>query len=628
MLNFFAGAYDIVVVGAGHAGIEAALAAARMGCRTLCVCTCLDAVGNMPCNPSIGGTAKGQLVREIDALGGEMARAADAVCLQFRMLNRGKGPAVYSPRAQADRLAYRAYMRRALERCPGLELAQGECQRLLTDEAGAVCGVQLVGGARYDCKAVVLATGTYLGARTFTGEVVREIGPDGMYAATHLTACLRELGLSLRRFKTGTPARVSGRSLDFSKMESQTGDPEETGFSFDRDAPVNNRAVCWLTYTNQQTHEIIRASLDRSPLFSGVIHGTGPRYCPSIEDKVVRFPEKTRHQLFLEPCGADSDEYYVQGMSSSLPEDIQRAFLRTVPGLEQVHLLRPGYAIEYDCIDPLQLDHRLAVRAVPGLFCAGQLCGSSGYEEAAGQGLVAGVNAALTVLGRPPFTLARRDGYLGTLIDDLVTRGTNEPYRMMTSRSEYRLICRQDNADARLMPYGHRLGLISDARLAAMEQRQAQTRAEIARLQKTVAPPNETVNAFLTACGTSPIALSGASLAELLRRPQLTYDALAQIDPQRPPLPRPVREQVELQIKYEGYIRRQLKEVEEQRRLEDSPLPPDLDYLSIQTLRTEARQKLQAVRPETLGQASRVSGVSPADIGALMVYLSHRSDTK
>ncbi len=407
MLDFFAGQYDIVVVGAGHAGIEAALAAARLGCRTLCVCTCLDAVGNMPCNPSIGGTAKGQLVREIDALGGEMARAADAVCLQFRMLNRGKGPAVYSPRAQSDRLAYRAYMRRALERCPGLELAQGECAQVLTDEQGAVCGVRLVGGARYDCKAVVLATGTYLGARTFTGEVVRESGPDGMYAATHLTACLQALGLSLRRFKTGTPARVSGRSLDFSKMEPQTGDPEETGFSFDRDAPVNNQAVCWLTYTNQQTHEIIRASLDRSPLFSGVIHGTGPRYCPSIEDKVVRFPEKTRHQLFLEPCGADSDEYYVQGMSSSLPEDIQRAFLRTIPGLEQVHLLRPGYAIEYDCIDPLQLDHRLAVRAVPGLFCAGQLCGSSGYEEAAGQGLVAGVNAALTVLGRPPFTLAR-----------------------------------------------------------------------------------------------------------------------------------------------------------------------------------------------------------------------------
>ena len=626
MLDFFAGKFDIVVVGAGHAGIEAALAAARMGAQTLCLCTSLEGVGNMPCNPSIGGTAKGQLVREIDALGGEMARAADAACLQFRMLNRGKGPAVYSPRAQSDRMAYRAYMRRALERCENLMLAQGECEAVLTDENRHVTGVKLVGGARYDCAAVVLATGTFLGAKTFTGEVVRHMGPDGMYSADSMTAHLREMGIRLRRFKTGTPARISAKSVDFSKMEPQRGDDGETGFTFGKDTPAENRLCCWLTYTNEKTHEIIRASLDRSPLFSGEIQGTGPRYCPSIEDKVVRFPEKNRHQIFLEPCGGDTDEYYLQGMSSSLPEDVQRAFLRTIPGLEQVHLLRPGYAIEYDCIDPLQLDHRLALREYPGLFCAGQLCGSSGYEEAAGQGLIAGINAALSVQNKKPFTLRRSDGYIGTLIDDLVTRGTNEPYRMMTSRSEYRLICRQDNADSRLMPYGYALGLVPKERLEAMEQKQAQIAQEIRRLWKTVVPPSEKTNALLEACGTTGITLSGASLAELLRRPQIGYDALAPIDPERPALPYPVREQVEIEIKYEGYIRRQMKEIEEQRRLEDSPLPPDLDYLSIRTLRTEARQKLDTVRPETLGQAGRISGVSPADIGALMVYLSHREE--
>ena len=626
MLDFFAGQYDIVVVGAGHAGIEAALAAARLGASTLCLCTSLEGIGNMPCNPSIGGTAKGQLVREIDALGGEMARAADATCLQFRMLNRGKGPAVFSPRAQSDRMAYRAYMRKVMEHCPNLDLAQGECSEILTDERGAVCGLRVVGGGRYDCKAVILCTGTFLGAKTFTGEVVRSMGPDGMHAADYLTEHLEKLGIRMRRFKTGTPARVSGKSLDFSKMTPQPGDDGELGFAFDRTEEVTNAVTCWLTYTAPETHEIIRGSLERSPLYCGEIVGTGPRYCPSIEDKVVRFPEKERHQLFLEPCGGDTDEYYVQGMSSSLPEDVQRAFLRTIPGLESVHILRPGYAIEYDCIDPLQLDHTMALRDVPGLYCAGQLCGSSGYEEAAAQGLIAGINAARKLQDKPPFTLKRRDGYIGTLIDDLVTRGTNEPYRMMTSRSEYRLICRQDNADSRLMPLGHEVGLISDDRLSAMKSRQEQIKNEIHRLEKTIAPPNDKTNDFLTSHGTAPIALRGASLADLLRRPELCYDHLAEIDPAPPALPRPVTEQVEIEIKYEGYIRRQLKDIEEQRRLEDSPLPPDSDYLSIRTLRTEARQKLQAVRPETLGQAGRISGVSPADVGALMVYLSHREE--
>ena len=626
MLDFFAGQYDIVVVGAGHAGIEAALAAARLGASTLCLCTSLEGIGNMPCNPSIGGTAKGQLVREIDALGGEMARAADATCLQFRMLNRGKGPAVFSPRAQSDRMAYRAYMRKVMEHCPNLDLAQGECSEILTDERGAVCGLRVVGGGRYDCKAVILCTGTFLGAKTFTGEVVRNMGPDGMHAADYLTEHLEKLGIRMRRFKTGTPARVSGKSLDFSKMTPQPGDDGELGFAFDRTEQVANVVTCWLTYTAPETHEIIRGSLERSPLYCGEIVGTGPRYCPSIEDKVVRFPDKERHQLFLEPCGGDTDEYYVQGMSSSLPEDVQRAFLRTIPGLESVHILRPGYAIEYDCIDPLQLDHTMALRDVPGLYCAGQLCGSSGDEEAAAQGLIAGINAARRLQDKPPFTLKRRDGYIGTLIDDLVTRGTNEPYRMMTSRSEYRLICRQDNADSRLMPLGHEVGLISDDRLSAMKTRQEQIKNEIHRLEKTIAPPNDKTNDFLTSHGTAPIALRGASLADLLRRPELCYDHLAEIDPAPPALPRPVTEQVEIEIKYEGYIRRQLKDIEEQRRLEDSPLPPDIDYLSIRTLRTEARQKLQAVRPETLGQAGRISGVSPADVGALMVYLSHREE--
>lgn len=624
-MKFTAGEYEVAVIGAGHAGIEAALAAARLGCRTVCICTSLDAVGNMPCNPSVGGTAKGQLVREIDALGGEMGRAADAACLQFRMLNRGKGPAVFSPRSQSDRMAYRGYMRRALDSQPGLSLVQGECAEILL-ENGAVCGVALTGGAVYRARAVILATGTYLRARTFVGEVTREIGPDGMYAACALSPCLEALGLTLRRFKTGTPARVDGRSLDFSAMEVQRGDAEADGFAFDRQVPVCNDSVCYLTYTNEETHRVIRGALDRSPLYSGKIHGVGPRYCPSIEDKVVRFPDKPRHQLFLEPCGRDSNEYYVQGMSSSLPEDVQLAFLRTIRGLEQVRVMRPGYAIEYDCLDPQCLTRALAVKSVPGLYAAGQLCGSSGYEEAAGQGLVAGVNAVHWVRGKEPFILRRSDGYIGTLIDDLVTRGTNEPYRMMTSRSEYRLIARQDNADQRLTPYGVALGLVDPQRLADVEEKQRQTQAEIARLWQVTAPPSQAVNALLEACGTSPLERSGAKLAELLRRPQITYADLAPVDPQRPALSRSVQEQVEIAVKYEGYIRRQMQDIAEQQRMEDRALPGELDYLSIATLRIEARQKLDRVRPDTLGQASRISGVSPADIGALMVYLSHRED--
>ena len=623
-MNYLAGQYDIAVIGAGHAGIEAALAAARLGCSTVCICTSLDAVGNLPCNPSIGGTAKGQLVREIDALGGEMGRAADHACLQFRMLNRGKGPAVFSPRSQTDRMEYRAYMRRTMDAQEGLTLVQGECAQILQDETGAVCGVVLVGGATYKVKAAVLATGTYLCAKTFTGEVVRDMGPDGMYAACALSEDLRRMGLQLRRFKTGTPARVDGRSLDFSKMERQEGDPGELGFAFGRTEPVRNDCVCWLTYTNQATHDVIRANLDRSPLYGGVIHGVGPRYCPSIEDKVVRFPEKKRHQLFLEPCGAEMNEYYVQGMSSSLPEDVQLAFLRTIPGLEQVRVMRPGYAIEYDCIDPQTLHRTLAVKDIPGLFAAGQLCGSSGYEEAAGQGLIAGINAARMVQGKEPITLRRSDGYIGTLIDDLVTRGTNEPYRMMTSRSEYRLIARQDNADQRLMPLGAEIGLVSQERLAQMQADVDATEEEIKRLWRITAPPSEEVNALLQSLNAGGLQNAGAKLAELLRRPQVGYADLAPIDPTRPVLSTKITEQVEILIKYEGYIKRQMADIHEQQRMEDRALPADIDYMSISTIRTEARQKLSLVRPETLGQASRISGVSPADIGALMVYLSHR----
>ena len=612
----------MVVIGAGHAGIEAALASARLGKQTLLITTNLDSVGNMPCNPSIGGTAKGQLVREIDALGGEMGRAADACGIQFRMLNRGKGPAVHSPRAQADRAAYKQYMKSVLEHCPHLRLRQDEAVDVETED-GAVCAVHCRGGARFQTRAVVVCTGTFLNGRIFIGEHSQASGPDGLAAACQLTGSLERLGLRFRRFKTGTPARVDARSIDFSQLEVQRGDQPPQPFSFDgEEEALYNDAVCYLTYTNTNTHEVIRRALARSPLYTGEIQGVGPRYCPSIEDKIVRFSTKERHQVFIEPCGKNSGEMYLQGLSTSLPEDVQLEFLRTIPGLQHVEIMRPGYAIEYDCLDPTQLEASLAVRGVAGLYAAGQICGTSGYEEAAGQGWLAGVNAARFLDGEEPVVLDRSDGYLGTLIDDIVTKGTNEPYRMMTSRSEYRLLLRQDNADQRLMPLGYRVGLVSKERLERMEEDYRQTAVEIERLSHTAAK-GPALTKLLEERGSAPVA-NGILLADLLRRPEISYDCLAPVDPERPPLSRKVREQVEIQIKYQGYIQREQRQVEEHKRLEERQLPPDLDYLHMETLRLEARQKLDQMRPRSLGQAARISGVSPSDIGALMILLAQR----
>lgn len=622
-MEYFAKKYDIAVIGAGHAGIEAALAASRLGAQTVCFTVNLDWVGNMPCNPSIGGTSKGHLVREIDALGGEMGKAADKNSIQIRMLNLGKGPAVHSLRAQIDRREYSKYMKHTLEKQENLDLKQAEIVDLQKKDDGLFyLTTQLE--AVYSAKAVVLATGTFLGGRVYIGDVSYESGPDGMFPATRLSEALKKMNIPIRRFKTGTPSRVNRRSVDFSELEIQYGDENPVPFSFDTDEKdLNNSSVCHITYTNEETKRIILENIHRSPLYSGKIEGVGPRYCPSIEDKIVRFSEKERHQLFIEPCGEDTEELYLQGMSSSLPEDVQLKFLRSIKGLENVEVMRTAYAIEYDCVDPLSLKSSLEFTEIDGLFGAGQFNGSSGYEEAAAQGLIAGINAARKVTGKEPLLLDRASSYIGTLIDDLVTKGCSDPYRMMTSRSEYRLLLRQDNADIRLMPYGYEVGLVSEERYRKLLEKLSLIAKEKERCESVTIAPSEELNKILVSRETAPMN-TGIRLSELIKRPQLDYAVLAPFDKTRPTLPRDVAEQVEIELKYEGYIKRQNAKVEEMRRLEVKKIPPDIDYDDVYSLRLEAREKLKKVRPESVGQASRISGVSPSDISVLIVYLSRK----